>query len=198
MIEDDPRFAGHPARPRARAGLPVCRRPRTARRRPAGRRHLPAERDPARREPARPFRPGRARPAQAQPTTRHIPVHMTSVADYTPGGARPGRRRLRAQAGQARGTGRGVRRARGTLQRRTCAACSWWRTTRASARASASCWTNADVRDHRRGERGRRARAQLQATTFDCMVMDLNLPDLQRLRAARAAWPSRTTWRSRP
>ena len=56
VIEDDVPLRRDPARPGARAGLPVRRRrtrPTTAWRRPL---QLPAERDPARHEPARPLR----------------------------------------------------------------------------------------------------------------------------------------------
>ena len=71
IVEDDVRFADDPARPGARAGLPVRGRRTPRADGLARRRELSAERDPARHQPARPLRPGRARPAQAQPA--HAP-----------------------------------------------------------------------------------------------------------------------------
>ena len=57
-----------------------------------------------------------------------------------------------------------------------CAASWWSRTTTCSARAPASSWPATTSRPSRSGRRPRRCE-QLRAPTFDCMVLDLTLPD---------------------
>ena len=79
---------------------------------------------------------------------------------------------------------RGVPAPRSEVLHQACAASSWWKTTSASATASASCSARRRAESWRWRQRPRRS-SNLQATTFDCMVMDLNLPDIERLRAAR-------------
>ena len=111
------------------------------------------------------------------PRTRHIPVHVVSVADFSREALRAGRGRLRAEAGQARGAGRGVP----PLEAKLAQGLRRVLVVEDDARQRESITQlldGAGRRDRRRSRmRGRGARA-LQATTFDCMVMDLNLPDL--------------------
>ena len=141
---------------------------------------LPPERHPARHQPAGPLRPRRARSAQARParpgTSRCTSL---SVADYSPARRSScGADRLRAQAGQARASW--SRRSAGSKpsSRRACAACWWSKTTRGSARASASCSASDGRRDHRPSRPPRRRSRSCARTTFDCMVIDLTLPDV--------------------
>ena len=183
---------GDPARPGARARLPVRRRAH-GRRRPRAAAQLSPERDPARHQPARPLRPRRARPAEAQSAHPPHPGARASRSPTTRSRRCELRRgRLRAQAGQARAAGRGVPAARGQAHAGACAACWSSRTTRGSARASRQLLGERRRRDHRRRAPPARRSSSCAATTFDCMVHG---PQPARPAAATSCssrWPSRS------
>ena len=111
------------------------------------------------------------------PKTRHIPVHIASASDHQVARARARCRGLRPQAGQARAAGRSARRVCASGSRRNCVACWWSRTMPASSTASGNCCQSEDVEIVGTAN-ATDALERLRATTFDCMVMDLNLPDL--------------------
>ena len=109
--------------------------------------------------------------------TRHIPVHVASVADYSREALELGAvgyalkpvkreqlveafRQLEAKFSQTPAPRPGGRR------RRT------------PARQHPSAAGHRRRADHRRSRQPTEALEQLQATTFDCMVMDLQLPDI--------------------
>ena len=128
------------------------------------------------------------------PETRHIPVHVASVADYSHEARELGavgydlKPVKRVQLVQALAAP-----ARRKLLAAACGACWWSRTTNASARAWATCWPTATVVQivGVATARPRRSRLAAAPATFDCMIMDLNLPDLSGLRDAARRW--RTT-----
>ena len=135
--------------------------------------------------------------SSATRSTRHIPVHVVSVADYTQRGAGAGRGRLRAEAGQARSSwSTRLRKLESKLAQslRRVLVVEDDERQRESIRAAAG---ERRRRDRRRSATAAEALAAAAATTFDCMVMDLTLPDLQRLRAAGEDGGSRRRARSR-
>ena len=87
----------------------------------------------------------------------------------------PGRRGLCPQARQARRTGACLQRLEAKFTQNL-RACWWWKTTSASASVR-HLLTNDDVEIVGAGTAAE-ALAHLRNSTFDCMVMDLNLPDL--------------------
>ena len=111
------------------------------------------------------------------PQTRHIPVHVVSVADYSREALELGavgyalKPVKREQLVEALAAARSeVLAAPAPGARR--------RGRRAPAREHRAAAGARGRRDRRRRHRGAKRSTQLQAATFDCMVMDLNLPDL--------------------
>ena len=93
-------FRRHPARPVARARLPVHRHTQRGRW-SRSRRRLSAERDPARHEPARRFRPLGARPVEERRRDAAHPGARCVGGRLQPRGARARRDRLRVEAREA-------------------------------------------------------------------------------------------------
>ena len=180
IVEDDADFARIDARDRARARLQGRRRaPR--RHRPRARARVPARRDrrstsslPVRR------RLDGARPPEARTRdTRHIPVHIIS-GDRRSAQRRAARRRGRVPREAGRAARRSTRRSadRATFIERACAACSSSRTTtRSGRRSSSSIGASDDVEITAVGT-AEEALAALEEQQFDCMVLDLKLPDM--------------------
>ena len=130
------------------------------------------------------------------PRTRHIPVHVVSVADYAQRGAGARRGRLRAQAGQARGARRGVPAARSEA-RAGPAPRPGRRGRRAAAREHHAA---ARRRRTSRSSASERAAEALDAAAGDDLRLHGDGPEParpQRLRAARADGRAGRACRSR-
>ena len=111
------------------------------------------------------------------PATRHIPVHVVSVADYSQEAL--GRGAVGYALKPVKRDENWCMPCSGSAEAsspRTCGACWWWKTTSASASVR-HLLTNDDVEIVGAGTAAE-ALAHLRNSTFDCMVMDLNLPDL--------------------
>ena len=131
----------------------------------------------ARRQPAGSFRARRARSAEAQSADAPHPGARRVGRGLHAGSARARRDRLCAEAGEARSSWSTRSSCSKRSCRRACGACWSSKTTSGSARASGSC-SKAETCEIVGVENAGDALAQLAAQTFDCMVMDLNLPDL--------------------
>ena len=122
------------------------------------------------------------------PRTRHIPVHIISARRRASAAAlEHGALAFAAEAGRARAT-RATRSTRIQRLPRAAgqAACWWSRTTTSSARAIVELIGNGDVVTTA-VDSGEAALAALEQQPFDCMVLDLKLPGMSRLRADRSA-----------
>ena len=150
---------------------------------------LPPERDRARHRPARPLGPRCSTGSSAIRATRHIPVHMVSVSDSRADRARAGRGRLRAQARRARASSsRRCQRLEAKLTQRVRRVLVVEDDARAAREHRAAARTATTSRSSPSGPPPS-ALEQLQTTHVRLHGLDLALPDAQRLRAARAAWP---------
>ena len=110
--------------------------------------------------------------------TRHIPVHVVSVADYTQRGARAA---ARSATRSSRSSASSWSRRSSSLEAKFAQGLRRVLVVEDDERQRESIRAAARRRRRRRSsavETAAEALEQLQATTFDCMVMDLNLPDL--------------------
>ena len=151
------------------------RRDATGERRTGRGREISAERHIAGHQPSRSFGIGRAGSAEAQSATRHIPVHVVSVSDYKQEALELGAVGYALKPAKREELIEALKRLEAKFSQ-NCGACWWSRTTRASARAFASCSPTTTCRSPAWRAPAKRCWSS-RPTTFDCMVVDFNLPD---------------------
>ena len=115
---------------------------------------------------------------ERKPETRHIPVHVVSVADYAQEALELGAIGYALKPVKREQLVEAFQRLEAKIFAKAYGACWSSRTMSGSARAFVCLLRQWRRRDHARGRNRSAALAELQRTTFDCMVMDLNLPDL--------------------